>query len=103
MAEPHVIPPPAPEPPGKPEPAIETVSAPPILITEQEVAFSTAAARGVQPRTSHRWIRATRLIALAPRRMSPISTADSRRARRYYPRAYRFLEDARMAREMHRL
>jgi hypothetical protein len=99
MAEPHVIPPPAPEPPGKPEPAIETVSAPPILITEQEVAFSTAAARGVRPRTSHRWIRATSLVALTIRRM----TADSHRAPRYDPQHYRFLEDARMAREMHRL
>jgi hypothetical protein len=103
MSEPHVIPPPAPELQGKPEPALETVSAPPILITEQAVAFSTAAAQAVQPRTSHRWIRATRPIALALRRMFPTSTADSRRAAGYYPRHYRFLEDARMAREMHRL
>jgi hypothetical protein len=103
MTEPYVIPCPAPELQGKPEPALETVAAPPILITEQEVAFSTAAAQAVQPRPSHWWTRATRLIALAPRRIVPTLTADSRRAPSYYARHYGFLEDARMAREMHRL
>jgi hypothetical protein len=50
MTEPHVIPLPAPELQGKSQPALETVAAPLILITEQQVAFSTAAAQAVQPR-----------------------------------------------------
>jgi hypothetical protein len=48
MTEPRVTLPPAAEVSGEPEPALERVSAPPILITEQEVAFSTAAALGVR-------------------------------------------------------
>ena len=102
MTEPHVIPSLALEVSGEPEPALEGLSASPTLITEQEVAFSTAAALGVQPRTSRWWISAIRLIAAAPRRMVLTSTADSR-APRNYPRRYSFLEDARMAREMRRL
>jgi hypothetical protein len=47
MTKPHVIPFPALEVSGEIEPARERLSAPPILITEQEVAFSTAAAVGV--------------------------------------------------------
>jgi hypothetical protein len=103
MTESHVIPPPGPEVSEQPVAALERVSAPPILIAEQEVAFSTAAARGLRPRTSRWWIRATRLIAVAGRRLFVTSRADSRRAPRYCPRHYGFLENARMAREMHRL
>jgi hypothetical protein len=66
MVEPPVTPPPALKMSGETEPALERVSAPPILITEQEVAFSTAAALGTQPRTSRWWIRAIRVIAGTP-------------------------------------
>jgi len=103
MTEPRVILPPAAEVSGGPEPALERVSAPPILITEQEVAFSTAAALGVEPRTSRWRTRATRVIVATPRRMSLTSMANSRRPQRYYPRRYDFLEHAHMAHEMHRL
>ncbi|HYB36124.1 MAG TPA: hypothetical protein VEF72_10345 [Mycobacterium sp.] len=98
MTEPHVIPAAALEVSGEPEPALERVSARPILITEQEVAFGTAAALGVQLRTTRWWIRATRVIAAATRRMFLTLMADSRR-----PRRYGFLENALMAREMDRL
>ena len=54
MTEPHETPAPTLELSGETEPALEKESAPPILITEQEVAFGTAAALGTQPRTT-RW------------------------------------------------
>ena len=103
MSESQVIPAPGTEVPTKFEPASARLSAPPILITEQEVALGTTAAQGPQPRTSRRWITATRLIAVGIRRMFPTSTANSRSTPRYYPRHYGFIEDALMAREMHRL
>ena len=103
MTEPHVTPPPALEVSGEAEPAVQRVSAPPILITEQEVAFSTAAALGTRPRTSRWWIKATRVIAAGLRPNFLTSAADSRLPRRYYPPRYDFIEDARMAREMDRL
>jgi hypothetical protein len=88
--------------PGDPERALNGVS-PPILIPGQEVAFSTAAALGVQRKTPRWWLRATRVIAAALRRLFLTSTADSRRPQRYSPRRYSFLENAIMAREMDRL
>lgn len=100
MTEPHVIPA---EVSRKPESAHQKMSSPSVLITEQEVAFSTAAAQGVRPETSHRWVRATRIIAVVSRRLFPTPTADSPKAHRHYPRHYSFIEDALMAREMHRL
>jgi hypothetical protein len=102
MTEPQLIPSLALEVSGEPEPALERLPASPTLITEQEVVFSTAAALGARPRTGRWWIRAIRLIAAAPRRMVLTSTPDSR-APRNYSRRYNFLEDARMAREIHRL
>jgi hypothetical protein len=90
--------------PGDPERALDGVSAPPILIPGQEVAFSAATALGLlQPKTSRWWLRATRVIAAAPRRLFLTSTADSLRPQRYSPRRYSFLENAIMAREMDRL
>ena len=85
------------------EPAVEPVSAPPILITEQEVVFSTAAAVGVQPTTIPWRVRATRFIAAGSRWIFRTSTADARPKQRYYPRRYSYLEHARMARELDRL
>jgi hypothetical protein len=80
------------------EHVIEAVSQPPVVITEQEVTFSTAAAVPL-PRTK----RTGRVIA-ALRAMFLSSPADARPARRSYPpRRDPFLEQAAMSREMHRL
>jgi hypothetical protein len=75
---------------AEPEPAPEGVSAAPILITQHEVAFGTAAAVPVYPTTTRWWVTATRAIAAALRRG-------------HYPPRRRYLDDAVMAREMHRL
>jgi hypothetical protein len=74
------------------------VSQPPVLITELEVVFGTAAAVPL-PRTEP-----TRRVIAALRAMLRSSPADARPARRRYPpRRDSFLEQAAMAREMHRL
>ena len=81
-----------------PEHVIEAVRRAPILITEHEVAFSTAAAVPL-PRT-----KPTRGVIAALRATFLSSRADARPARRHYPlRHYAFLEQAAMAREMRRL
>ena len=81
-----------------PEHVIEGVSQPPVVITEQAVAFSTAAAVGL-PRT-----KPTRRVIAALRAMFLSSSGDARPARRHYPpRRDAFLEQAAMTREMHRL
>lgn len=83
-----------------PSPLAEVEAKPaPTLITEQEVAFGTAAA--VRPPSTRWWTRAARAFA-APRRMSVTTEADSRPTRRHYPQRLDFLEDSRMAREMYR-
>jgi hypothetical protein len=65
----------------------DTVSRTPILITEREVAFATAAAVPVPS---------------AIRGMFATSTADSRPARRHYRPRTDIFEHSRMAREMYR-
>jgi hypothetical protein len=82
----------------EPEQVIEAVSHPPVLITEQAVAFSTAAAMPL-PRT-----KPTRgvIAALRARFRSP-SEDEGDVPRHYPPRREEFLEDAAMEREMHRL
>ena len=81
-----------------PEHVIEQASQPPVVITEQEVAFSTAAAVPL-PRT-----KPTRRVIAALRGMFLSSSEDARPARRHYPpRRDAFLEQAAMARAMHRL
>jgi hypothetical protein len=81
-----------------PQHVIEAASPAPILITEQEVALSTAAAVPL-PRTKR-----TRSIIAALRAMFSSSPADARPAPRHYPsRRDAFLEQAAMAREMRRL
>jgi hypothetical protein len=81
-----------------PEHVIDAVSQPPVVITEQEVALSTAAAVPL-PRT-----KPTRGVIDALRAMFLSSSEDVRPARRHYPpRRDAFLEQAAMAREMHRL
>jgi hypothetical protein len=83
---------------GTPEQVIERVSQPPVVITEQEVAFSTASAVPL-PRT-----KPTRRVIAALRAMVLSSSRNARPAPRHYPpRRDEFLEEAAMAREMRRL
>jgi hypothetical protein len=80
------------------EPVIEEVSQPPVLITAQEVAFSTAAAVPLpRAKPTHGVIAALRAMFLSPPK-------DARPAPRHYPpRRDEFLEEAAMRREMYRL
>ncbi len=80
------------------EHVIEAVSQPPVVITEQQVAFSTAAAVPL-PRT-----KPARGLIAAVRAMFLSSSEDARPTPRHYPpRRDAFLEDAAMERETHRL
>ena len=82
----------------QPEPVIEEVSQPPVVITAQEVAFSTAAAVSLpRAKPTHGVIAALRALFLSP-------PEDARPVPRHYPpRRDEFLEDAAMRREMYRL
>src|SRR4030088_2419228 len=74
----------------------------PVLITEQQVLFGTAAA--VSPaETRRRWTEAVRVIGATLRAVFVASTEDTRPKRRHYPSRNDYLEDSRMAREMLRL
>jgi hypothetical protein len=79
------------------EPAVAEAT---ILITEQEVLLSTAAAvRASSKKTAEQWI-----APLRRRRLFMRSRADERATKhRHYPRHYVFLEQALMGREMDRL
>ncbi len=85
------------------EQVIEAVSQPPVLITEQAVALSTAAAVSL-PRT-----KPTRSLIAALRGLFVRSSADAQPASdycppRHYPsRRDAFLDQASMAREMRKL
>jgi hypothetical protein len=83
------------------EPTLDPQSPPPILITESEVAFSTAAA--ARPSTPPRWRRVIGVVLAIIRRVLLPSTAGAARPRQDYPRRYAYLESACMAREMDRL
>jgi hypothetical protein len=85
------------------EATLEAVSRAPILITEHAVAFATAAAVPVPSPTIRRWTEAIHAVRTAASWMLRTSRADSRPARRDYPRRYAFLENALMSREMDRL
>ena len=80
------------------EPVTEEVTQTPVLITEQEVVFSTAAAVPVRPTKTRRGLTAVlRGIFVNP-------TANAEKPRRHYPpRRNSLLEHTAMAREMHRL
>ncbi|MFN6550017.1 hypothetical protein ACP6C7_01480 [Mycolicibacterium septicum] len=71
----------------------------PVLITEQQVLFSTAAAAG--SRGNHN------VIAMVSHAMSSVATrwhaSTERRHARYYPSRCSYLENSLMAREMERL
>ncbi len=80
------------------ESVTEDVTQAPVLIAEQEVVFSTAAAVRVRPATTRRG-----LIAVL-RGVFVDSTANAEWPRRHYPpRRNSLLEHTTMAREMHRL
>ena len=82
------------------EPVVEPAAAEaPILITEQEVLFSSAATVSISSKkTAGQWI-----ALLRPRRPFTRSTVDERPAKhRHYPQHYVFLEQTLMAREMER-
>ena len=81
-----------------PEHVIPGVRQPPVVITEQAVAFSTAAAVPL-PRT-----KPTRRVIAAVCGMFLSSSVNARPAQRHYPpRRDAFLEQAAMAREMQRM
>jgi len=80
---------------------LERGSQTPVLITEQEVAFGTAAALALPRTTTRWWTEAIHAVAVAIRRF-PLTT-QSRQARRRYPPHLDFVEAALMSREMHRL
>jgi hypothetical protein len=82
------------------EPVVEpAVAEAPVLITEEEVLFSSAAAVTVPSNTTA----GQRSEQLRPRRLFTRSTADESAAKhRHYPQHYVFLEQALMAREMER-
>jgi hypothetical protein len=82
----------------QPESVIEEVSQPPVVITAQEVVFSTAAAVSLpRAKPTHGVIAALRALFMS-------SPEDARPVPRHYPpRRDEFLEDAAMRREMYRL
>jgi len=73
----------------------------PVLITEQQVLFATAAAVPLQPeQTGRRWTGAV-LAFLTAAFVKADNTTQPKR--RHYPSRQDYLEDSRMAREMMRL
>jgi hypothetical protein len=85
------------------EATLEAVSPAPVLITEHQVAFATAAAAPVRSPTTRWWTKAIHAVRAAASGMLLTPTGDARPARRYCPRRYAFLENALMSREMDRL
>jgi hypothetical protein len=85
----------------------EVVEAPPrtpVLITEQQVLFATAAALPLQPeKTGRRFVEALRAFGASAVAVFTTSGDDARPKSRHYPPRHDYLEDSRMAREMLRL
>ncbi|KUI15760.1 hypothetical protein AU191_11235 [Mycolicibacterium acapulense] len=81
----------------------EKFGPPPVLITEQEVAFSTAAAAAL-PRTKHGHGVVAAVRAMLLSHAPDVAPAEDHVPPRHYPpRREAFLEDAAMKREMRRL
>lgn len=79
----------------------EVEGAAPVLITEQEVMFATAAVVLPSQRTARWWTRISRLFTTTN---DADTSVDDRRAPRHYPqRRNSFMEYAAMSREMTRL
>ena len=78
----------------------EPVAQPEVLITPQQVLFSTAAAAGV-----HREHTGARIVAVVRRMFAAPARAPrpSRERPRYQPKRYAYIENAAMARAMERL
>jgi hypothetical protein len=94
----------APEAVEQPGEIAEVSPSTPVVITEQQVLFATAAALPVQPgKASRRWTEAIRAIGASVRAALVTSSDEARPARRHYPARNEYLEDSRMAREMLRL
>jgi hypothetical protein len=79
------------------DPPSAEVSSAEVLISTQQVVFSTAAALGARRESI-----GARFVAIM-RRMIMTSTDESRPQRGHHPAHYRYIENARMAREMERL
>ena len=76
----------------------------PVLITEQQVLFATAAAVPLQQaKTSRRWTEVMRGIGASVRAAFVTSSDEAQPKRRHYPSRNDYLEDSRMSREMLRL
>jgi hypothetical protein len=76
----------------------------PVLITEQQVLFGTAAAMPLQPaKPARRWALAARSIGAGLGATFATFSNEVEPKRRHYPSRDDFLEDSRMAREMVRL
>jgi hypothetical protein len=88
----------------QPADILEATPHTPVLITEQQVLFATAATAPVHPaKTSRSWTEAVRAIGASLRAAIVTSGNDTRPKPRHYPSRNDFLEDSRMAREMLRL
>jgi hypothetical protein len=76
----------------------------PVVITEQQVLFATAAAMPLQPvKPSRPWTVAASAFGASVRAAHATSSNEVQPKRRDYPSRNEFLEDSRMAREMLRL
>jgi hypothetical protein len=85
----------------QPAHVVEATTRTPVLITEQQVLFATAAAVPLQPtKIGRRWIAALRAIGAS---LTATSSNEGRPTPRHYPPRNDYLEDSRMAREMLRL
>jgi len=79
------------------------VSLAPVLISEHEVALSTAIALQPRPKPRRRWFNATHAVLASVQRTLTPPAHDDRSTPRHYPKHYSYLENACMAREMGRL
>ena len=85
----------------------EVVEAPPrtpVLITEQQVLFATAAALPLQPeKAGRRFVEALRALGASAKAVFTTSGDDAQPKSRRNPPRHDYLENSRMAREMLRL
>jgi hypothetical protein len=85
----------------QPAHVVEATPRTPVLITEQQVLFATAAAVPLQPtKIGRRWIATLRAIGAS---LTSTASNEGRPTPRHYPPRSDYLEDSRMAREMLRL
>lgn len=82
---------------------LDAASPAPVLISEHEVLFGTAAAVPVRPNTIHWWSELSSIALAAMHRLTLRSAPSGRQPRRDYPKRYGFLERSCMGREMLRL